>query len=1180
MEPTATRLLLIGALFATLGCDGTNTSPPPQKPATPTAPTDPAGPIADPAKAAALVPAAPAPADKLSNIDSFVVERPGGNTAAATPQPQIEEVPMTLTGSDGTGLTLVSLDAKAVVEGPLAFTELKLTFKNPENRRREGRFAITLPASASISRFAMKIHGAWMEGEVVEKQRARRIYEDFLHRRQDPAILEQDAGNTFRARVFPIEANESKELIVSYSHTLTDKSSAYTLPLRGLPKLDQLAIRAYVHGGGGEEQAAASMGGTVGSVKVLKVDKQDFAPGEDFEVYPSFLKQPHDGLRSGNIALARLEVTSKVPGDGFARVAVLVDTSASQAPSFEKRLERLSQLMAFLGKAGATQVSVTAFDQSTQSIYEGTPGGFGEAQLDALRQRGALGASDLGAALVQVGKQLSGGADARLVIMSNGVATAGLREADALRAAVAELGLGRVDTITTTTARDDGLLEALVTAEGPRAGINLLLRDRDEELGRLALATFAPIDVKVPGAKWVWPKTIKGLQPGQARLVYADLPEDKAFQIELTGGTTLALTPNVAEAAKPLLERAWVGARIKLLEHRSAEGDPDLRAAFRQQAIKLSVDKRVLSPWTALLVLERESDYARYGIDRKALADILTVSADGVAVAQARTGATPPPIAPRPPPRPREPTKGLQNRANGRTGTAPSPGASPTDERSNFNGGGEAAGAADDEAEPMEEADAMAEPAAQPALLAPEAKPMRAAKSAPRMRPASSAGAKVSEKPEAAKRPASGCRDQLLVKLRSVRPALERCRVEHAPATPTLLLRWEIELTAAGKIKATWRSGDAPDALKQCVGRALEKMSPAGLDAGCKSVLLVPLAAPRAPGPPTDDTPGAVDATGARELKAIQAGREATPALTGQLADLQQLLDEGKITDALKAARTWRAKSPTDVLALVALGRALTADGRPDQAARAYGSLLDLYPSRADLRRFAGNLLESIGPGQLALATDTYRVAVEQRADHPSGYHMLAMALAQAGEYGDALDTLKKGLAAPNRSGNFPGVRAILRDDLSLIATVWAAKEPARRAELTKRLGGHSVKLLDGTDLRFILTWETDANDVDFHIFDAQSAHAYYSRKALGSGGRLYDDVTRGYGPECFAIPNAKAHPYRLFANYYSKGPMGYGMGRLQVIRSDGDGRLDIESRPFVIMNDRAWVDMGTVKGG
>src|SRR3954468_15970733 len=45
--------------------------------------------------------------------------------------------PFALTASDGSGLSVTRIDAKAVVQGPLAFTELHLYFKNPESRIRE-----------------------------------------------------------------------------------------------------------------------------------------------------------------------------------------------------------------------------------------------------------------------------------------------------------------------------------------------------------------------------------------------------------------------------------------------------------------------------------------------------------------------------------------------------------------------------------------------------------------------------------------------------------------------------------------------------------------------------------------------------------------------------------------------------------------------------------------------------------------------------------------------------------------------------------------------------------------------------------------------------------------------------------------------------------------------------------
>ena len=132
---------------------------------------------------------------------SFVFERAGAVEPAAK-----SENPLSLMASDGTGLLLARLSARAVVEGPLAFTELRLVFENPEDRVIEGQFRVTLPPGASVSRFAMLADNRWQEGEVVDRRKARAAYEDFLHRRQDPALLETAAGNEFSARVFPIPA--------------------------------------------------------------------------------------------------------------------------------------------------------------------------------------------------------------------------------------------------------------------------------------------------------------------------------------------------------------------------------------------------------------------------------------------------------------------------------------------------------------------------------------------------------------------------------------------------------------------------------------------------------------------------------------------------------------------------------------------------------------------------------------------------------------------------------------------------------------------------------------------------------------------------------------------------------------------------------------------------------------
>src|SRR5690606_4812910 len=112
-------------------------------------------------------------------------------TKAVSSAAKSGRAPVSLTASDGAGLQLTHYAAKVVVEGPLAFTELSLSFHNSEPRTREGRFHIRLPQGAAISRFAMHGPSGWQEAEVVERKQAQLIYEDFLHQRVDPALMEK-----------------------------------------------------------------------------------------------------------------------------------------------------------------------------------------------------------------------------------------------------------------------------------------------------------------------------------------------------------------------------------------------------------------------------------------------------------------------------------------------------------------------------------------------------------------------------------------------------------------------------------------------------------------------------------------------------------------------------------------------------------------------------------------------------------------------------------------------------------------------------------------------------------------------------------------------------------------------------------------------------------------------------
>src|SRR5437762_2358256 len=209
----------------------------------------------------------------------------GAAAAASGAAPAV--APISLSDPDGQELVLEDLSARAAIQGMLSLTELELRFRNPKARRIEGRFTCTLPANAAISRFAKEVNGQLMEGEVVERLRANQVYESFLHQMRDPALLEQDQGNRFSARIFPIEANATTRLVLSYSMVLPVEGGVrrYTLPLRGMPSMKHFTFRAFVTALAGEEgpgAAKSDVGGIAGAshstADVISMDENDYTP--------------------------------------------------------------------------------------------------------------------------------------------------------------------------------------------------------------------------------------------------------------------------------------------------------------------------------------------------------------------------------------------------------------------------------------------------------------------------------------------------------------------------------------------------------------------------------------------------------------------------------------------------------------------------------------------------------------------------------------------------------------------------------------------------------------------------------------------------------------------------------------------------------------------------------------
>ena len=138
------------------------------------------------------------------------------------------------------------------IEDGFARTTIDQTYFNAESASLEGTFLFPLPADASLSRLAMYIDGVLREGSMVERDRARNIYESIRYANRDPALLEWVDGTTFKMRVFPLEPRTEKRILLSYVQRLPVAfgQMAYRFPAGSRPdKLDRWSFSARVVGG-------------------------------------------------------------------------------------------------------------------------------------------------------------------------------------------------------------------------------------------------------------------------------------------------------------------------------------------------------------------------------------------------------------------------------------------------------------------------------------------------------------------------------------------------------------------------------------------------------------------------------------------------------------------------------------------------------------------------------------------------------------------------------------------------------------------------------------------------------------------------------------------------------------------------------------------------------------------
>ena len=196
--------------------------------------------------------------------------------------------------------------------------------------------------------------------------------------------------------------------------------------------------------------------------------------------------------------------------------------------------------------------------------------------------------------------------------------------------------------------------------------------------------------------------------------------------------------------------------------------------------------------------------------------------------------------------------------------------------------------------------------------------------------------------------------------------------------------------------------------------------------------------------------------------------------------------------------------------------------GDTEQAILVVSNLAELSLEDAQLLRVLAYKLSAYKAYPEAVSISRKVVAI--REEEPQSYRDLGLALAQAGEYQQAIETLYKVVERP-WDQRFRDVQLIAMNEINNIINT---QKGLRTSFIDKRL----LKK-EPVDIRVVLTWDTDNSDMDLWVTDPEEERCFYRHRETYLGGIISQDVTGGYGPEEFMLKKAPKGNYKIEVNYY-----------------------------------------------
>ncbi len=586
-------------------------------------------------------------------------------------------------------VALTSHQVKVRIAGNVARTEIDETFANDTGDDLEGVYRFPLPPGAEIEKLALEVDGKLIDGAFVDKAKGAAIFRGAIHNAvptapkpkeeifwvpgpwRDPALLEWQRGGRFELKIFPIPKHGSRRVVLAYTETVAPvggvRRYVYPLPQSTASdlRIGQFGVDVQVLGAdpksdvrvrGYELAKTASEGGAARFAQSFT----SFVPTGDLSVEYALADRTTDVTAWGytdvgapapaplpgapgdtkhlavDTSYVALALRPKLPGwtDPKPRdVVLVVDAGRSM---FGERFQRARRLAVQLTQEmdRRDRVALLACDVTCRAMPGGFDGaGSGRAHdVDGfLASTEPDGASDLVGA-VRAAEGLGGherARDLRVVLISDGVASAGYRRPDRLAREVKDtLADPRDEVVTVPIGGDTDVVALAEIARGgggvvaPYAPGEALESAALDVLNATYGVTLRDVELTLPpGLTDVAPAALAPMRAGSetivaARMTGGDVHGDVILRGKVGGEPFEARYPvdvrATSDAGNAFVPRLFAAARIA-----DRERGPDASSpAARAELVGLSQRFAVPSKFTSLLVLESEAMFTAFGIDR------------------------------------------------------------------------------------------------------------------------------------------------------------------------------------------------------------------------------------------------------------------------------------------------------------------------------------------------------------------------------------------------------------------------------------------------------------------------------------------------------------------------------------------------------------------------------------